>query len=130
MAEVTPPEVTPPAPAPSPRAKFWSRIAYGVAGVAALVVGGVQLLSLFVLPACDASNIRDTVHSIFASKDVTLTVLDDIARLSDADGRVLCSAHIETADEIGTIEYSITWSGWSAQVKIEKVDAAPRGPSG
>jgi hypothetical protein len=107
---------------------MWKKLSYIIAGLAAVVAGGISLLNFFVLPTCESDRSTDTVRSIFEGQNVPLTVLDNIQTVSSTSARVDCSAHIETADETGEIKYSVTWDGWGAQVRIEEVDAQPTNP--
>ena len=112
----------PAAAAPPPPKSIWARLAPYFGGVVVVIVGGSTLLNYFVLPGCDSSRITYTVRSIYKSKDIALTVLDQVKALPDQDSKTMCEAHIETPDEKATIQFSITWDGWSPFVKIEKVD--------
>jgi len=110
-----------------PGGSRWTRIAFGVAAIAILGLSGGKFMSRWLIPSCDKSSIQATIREIFESQNVVLTVFNEIAELSATDDRKMCTAHIESADEVGTIEYSIVWQWWSPYVTIEKVDAKPRG---
>ena len=66
------------------------------------------------------------LRDIFKKKDVELTVLNNMKTVTDTSSEQTCQAHIETPAETGTIAYRITLQGSNFQVRINKVDAAPR----
>jgi hypothetical protein len=127
-AEVHEPPPAPPVARPPNRTV--NRIGYGVAAFAVVIVGGSQLLgSLADRPACDGDTIQEKVRALFRARDIELTELGDMREVSSDGDSERCAAHIETADEIGEIEYSIAWKGWSYEVAVEKLDVVPRGGS-
>ena len=102
---------------------MWKKISYFIGGLAVLVGGGVSLLNYFVLPGCDSSKVSDTIRSIFSSQNLELTALNAFTTVSDESARKDCKAHYEIPGETGSLDYSVTWDGWDAQVRIENVVA-------
>jgi len=78
------------------------------------------------LPGCAAQATADVIRDIFKSKNVAITVLNNMTTVSESSSLQTCQAHIETAAETGTIFYTITLQGSSFQVLITKVDARRR----
>lgn len=120
---------SPPPADPPPARKFSTlgRIATTVIALAAIVVGVIKLFGIsFALPSCDSSSAKETVRGLFKSKDIELVVFNAIEEISKGDGKTLCGAHVESADNAkANIQYSITWQGWSPYMTIEKVDEIP-----
>jgi hypothetical protein len=99
--------------------------------VCAVIIGLLGLLKLYnaftpQLPGCAADSTATVLRDIFKKKDVELTVLNNTKTVTDTSSVQTCQAHIETPAETGTISYSITLQGSDFQVRIDKVDAAPR----
>jgi hypothetical protein len=111
---------------------MWKKISAAIGGLAVIVAAGVTLLNYFVLPGCDSDTIKDTVHSIFEQTSTKLTVLDQIETVAEGDGTTSCRAHVESETEKATINYTVSWNGWTPQVKIDTVDviAPPAPPPG
>ena len=78
------------------------------------------------LPGCAAQATADVIRDIFKSKNVAITVLNDMRTVSETSSLQSCQAHIETAAETGTISYNITLQGSNFQVLITNVDAHNR----
>jgi hypothetical protein len=99
-----------------------------VCGVIIGIGGLIQLYKAFTpqLPGCAADSTATVLRDIFKKKDVELTVLNNMKTVTDTSSEQTCQAHIETPAETGTISYSITLQGSNFQVRIDKVDAAPR----
>jgi hypothetical protein len=92
-------------------------------------IGGLmQLYKAFTpqLPGCTTDATATVIRDIFKSKNVELTVLNDLKTVTDTSSAQICQAHIETAAETGTIFYTITLQGSNFQVLIDKVDAKAR----
>jgi hypothetical protein len=83
------------------------------------------LLKFVVLPGCDSDTIQDTVRSIFEQTSTKLTVLDQIETVAEGDGTKSCKAHVESESETATVNYTVSWNGWTPQVKIDTVDVIP-----
>ena len=97
----------------------------------AVIIGLLGLLKLYnaftpQLPGCAADSTASVLRDIFKKKDVELTVLNNMKTVIDTSSVQTCQVHIETPAETGTISYSITLQGSDFQVRIDKVDAAPR----
>ena len=90
--------------------------------------GPLKLYKAFMpqLPGCTTDATATVIRDIFKSKNVELTVLNDLKTVSDTSSAQTFQAHIETAAETGTIFYSITLQGSNFQVLIDKVDAKAR----
>lgn len=110
-----------------PKGNRWTTLAYTVGAVAILLLAGGQFMSRWFLPDCDQPSIEGTVRGIFESQTLVLTVFNDVRELSSSNDRRLCSAHIETVDQVGTVQYSIVWQWWWPYVTVEKVDSGARG---
>ena len=115
------------APAPAdpgtpPKRSRLTKIVSIVAGVFAVFIIGIKVLGFFMLPACDSHAVTQTLKEIFAGKQVTVNVLNDIKALTDTNKEKVCQAHVETPDEKATVEYQVNWDGWSSIVKVNKVE--------
>ncbi|MCR4282410.1 MAG: hypothetical protein NUV72_05225 [Bauldia sp.] len=108
---------------------MWKKLAYFVGGLAIIVGGGIQLLNFFMLPGCDSARVTETIRSIFSGQNLQLMALNEFKTVTDDNTRKTCQAHIETAEETGTIDYSVTWDNWDTQVHIDSVAALPRNPA-
>ena len=78
------------------------------------------------MPGCAAQATADVIRDIFKSKNVAITVLNNMRTVSETSSLQSCQAHIETAAETGTISYNITLQGSNFQVLITNVDAHNR----
>jgi hypothetical protein len=107
---------------------MWKKISVWIGALGVLIAAGLTLISFFVLPACDSDTVKDTIHSIFEKTSVTLTVLDQIRALADTNATKTCQAHVESTDEKATINYTVSWNGWTVQVKIDTVESVPPEP--
>src|SRR5664279_2595638 len=122
-----------PAATAEPPKTFWQKAQRWfmiVCGVIIGIGGLIQLYKAFTpqLPGCAADSTAAVLRDIFKKKDVELTVLNNMKTVTDRSSDQTCQAHIETPAETGTISYSITLQGSDFQVRIDKVDAAPRPP--
>jgi hypothetical protein len=95
-------------------------------GVIAVIMGGIGLLRLvdtFTLPSCTSDTTRKTIVGIAKEKDVAVAGLSDI-RAREGDGSdVACSAIMALEDgKKYAIDYRAFWEGWSAKIKIDKVE--------
>jgi hypothetical protein len=102
-----------------------------VCGIIIGLLGLLGLLKLYnaftpQLPGCTTDATATVIRDIFKSKNVELTVLNDLKTVTDTSSAQTCQAHIETAAETGTIFYTITLQGSNFQVLIDKVDAKAR----
>jgi uncharacterized membrane protein YgcG len=113
-----------------PKGNRWTHLAYTVAAIAILLLAGGKFMSPWFMPTCDKPSIEATVRGLFESKNLVLTVFNDIRELTSSHDRRTCSAHIETVDQVGTVQYSIVWQWWWPYVTVEKVDSGVRGSSG
>jgi hypothetical protein len=104
---------------------MWKKISVAIGALGVIVAAGVTLLNYFVLPGCDADTIKDTIHSIFEQTSTKLTVLDQIETVAEGDATKSCKAHVESETEKATINYTVSWNGWTPQVKIDTVDVIP-----
>jgi hypothetical protein len=99
--------------------------------VCGIIIGLLGLLKLYnaitpQLPGCTTDATATVIRDIFKSKNVELTVLNDLKTVTDTSSAQTCQAHIETAAETGTIFYTITLQGSNFQVLIDKLDAKAR----
>jgi hypothetical protein len=127
----TNPVTPPPAATAEPAKTFWQKAQQWFLIVCGIIIGLLGLLKLYTaftpqLPGCAADATAAVLHDIFKKKDVELTVLNNMKTVTDTSSEQTCQAHIETPAETGTISYSITLQGGNFQVRIDKVDAAPR----
>jgi hypothetical protein len=118
----------PTAQAPAKQKKVLPRWVTIVAGIAAMIAGGVQIYKAFApdLPSCTADTTNNAIHDIFKQKNLELTSLTDIKTLTDTSSEKTCTADFLTPAEKGTISYRISWQDRSAQVLITSVDTHPR----
>jgi hypothetical protein len=120
-----------PAATAEPPKTFWQKAQRWfmiVCGVIIGIGGLIQLYKAFTpqLPGCAADSTATVLRDIFKKKDVELTVLNNMKTVTDTSSEQTCQAHIETPAETGTISYSITLQGSNFQIRIDKVEAAPR----
>ena len=111
-----------PAPAPTRKGRFM-RIFYGVIAV---IMGGIGLLRLvdtFTLPSCTSETTRKTIVSIAKEKNVAVTGVTEIRSRESGGSDVQCSATMAVDDgNKYAIDYRAFWEGWSAKIKIDKVE--------
>ncbi len=123
---------TPPlAPTAEQPKTTWQKTQQWFLVVCGIIIGLLGLLKLYnaftpQLPGCTTEATATVIRDIFKSKNVELTVLNDLKTVTDTSSAQTCQAHIETAAETGTIFYSITLQGSNFQVLIDKVDAKAR----
>jgi hypothetical protein len=114
---------TKPAPARKSRTARWAGYITAICGILILAI---QILKWIVLPGCDASQIQDTVKSIFKDNGTPLERISDIKSLPDQDGRKTCAARVTTPTETADITYSVFREGWTTtRVQIGQVNAVP-----
>ena len=94
------------APAPAdpgtpPKRSRLTKIASIVAGVFAVLIIGIKVLGFFMLPACDSHAVTQTLKEIFAGKQVTVNVLNDIKALTDTNKEKVCSGACRDAGREG-----------------------------
>ena len=94
---------------------------YGASGLIVAIIGVLKLADNFTLPSCTSDRTKETIQSIFKSKDVELTNVSDMKPVTDTSSEKTCTAHVESKDETANIDYKISWSGWTAQVLIATV---------
>lgn len=104
----------------NPKKSRWTRWAYGLAGIAAVIGGLAQAAGAITLPGCANSDIVQTVRELVKqTADLTVTLSDE-KLVSEAEGERTCSALLTTADgsETATLRYRVYWDGWSKMVQI------------
>lgn len=128
MTEPTNPAPLAPAAPPQTAWQKWSRVLTIVFGVIILLGGLVKIYKSFTpdLPGCAASETEGVIRDIFKQKKIELTKLNEMTTVDKTASEENCRAHIETADETGTISYHVTLEGKEFKVLITKVDAKPR----
>jgi hypothetical protein len=122
----------------TPNGKWWetpvwqrvTKIVTVVAGLIVGVLGLVKLYNAFVpsIPSCSASSVAGVIRDIYKQKNIELTDLSDMKEVSATSAERNCQAHIETAQETGTLGYKITLQGNQFHVLITKADATPKAP--
>jgi len=89
-------------------------------------MGGIALLRLvdtFTLPNCTSETTRTTIVGIAKEKDVAVTGLTEIRKREGDGSDVQCSAVMAVDDgKKYAIDYRAFWEGWSAKIKIDKVE--------
>ena len=108
-------------PAASAASRSIPKWARWFVAVCLILTGLINLMSYFVLPSCDESNIVDTVKGIFKGKDVPLTSMTNIRLLSEADKDKTCAASVAYQGGEAQISYRIYWEGWDTIVRIADV---------
>lgn len=125
-----PAPLAPAAAAEQPKT-FWEKYKRWIFVAVGIIVGANGINKIYQaftpqLPGCAAQATTDLIREIFKSKDVALTVLNNMTTVSESSSLQSCQAHFETAAETGTISYNITLQGDKFQVLITKVDAHRR----
>jgi flagellar biosynthesis/type III secretory pathway M-ring protein FliF/YscJ len=112
------------------KSTFWQKASVWASMIVAFIflgIGALKVLDNFTLPNCDQDRATDTVREIFKSKNVELTVLNDIKPVTSTRQEKTCTAHIESKDETANIDYKIFWEGWTVKVLIQTVrDEKPK----
>jgi hypothetical protein len=115
------------APATSPaaptRTNRFMRIFYGVVAVITAGIGLLRLVDTFTLPSCTSDTTRKTIVGIAKERDVAVADLTDIRKREGDGSDVECSATMALDDgKRYAIDYRAFWDGWSAKIKIDKVE--------
>jgi len=116
--------VQPAASAAAAKQTFQQKLTTWVTMAVALIfvlIGAMKVIDEFSLPTCGSERSEETIKSIYKSRNVTLTKVDDMKTVTDTRSERTCTASIESADARATIDYKIFWQGWTAQVLIETV---------
>ena len=116
--------VQPAASAAGAKQTFQQKLTTWVTMAVALIfvlIGAMKVIDEFSLPTCGSERSEETIKSIYKSRNVTLTKVDDMKTVTDTRSERTCTASIESADASATIDYKIFWQGWTAQVLIETV---------
>ena len=93
-------------------------IAIGVTAVALLAVAAVKIPDFFILPACDASRTRDTLHDLLQPKAQGPITLSNFTTISHAKTEYRCSAEVAVNGDRATVGFRSYWDGWSAIVRV------------
>ena len=110
-------------PATPTRTNRFMRIFYGVLAVIAAGIGLLRLVDTFTLPSCTSDTTRKTIVGIAKEKNVAVADLTDIRKREGDGSDVECSATMALEDgKKYAIDYRAFWEGWSAKIKIDKVE--------
>jgi hypothetical protein len=116
----------PAAPAPAPaatRTNRLTRVVYAILAIIGTGIGLLRLVDTFTLPSCTSETARKTIVEIGKEKGVAISDLTDIRSREDAGSDVQCSATMALEDSKKyAIDYRAFWEGWSAKIKIDKVE--------
>ena len=108
----------------------WQKTQQWFLVVCGIIIGLLGLLKLYnafmpQLPGCTTDATATVIRDIFKSKNVELTVLNDLKTVTDTSSAQTCQAHIEQRRKPGRFS-TITLQGSNFQVLIDKVDAKAR----
>ena len=90
-----------------------------------LIIGVLQVLLSFTLPACSDKRATDTLHTIFSQQKITINKISDYKLVSEGESDRTCSAVVDASGEIANITYRIFWEGWTVKVMIGEVKSRP-----
>ena len=118
---------SPAAPAASPakptRTNRFMRVFYGVVAVITVGIALLRLVDTFTLPSCTSDTTRKTIVGIAKEKNVAVADLTGIRKREGDGSDVECSATMVLEDSKKyAIDYRAFWDGWSAKIKIDKVE--------
>ena len=108
-------------PAAPTRTNRFMRIFYGVVAVISVGIGLLRLVDTFTLPSCTSDTTRKTIVGIAKERSVAVADLTDIRKREGDGSDVECSATM-TDGKRYAIDYRAFWDGWSAKIKIDKVE--------
>ena len=118
-------DTTTPAAPTAPKPRPFTRWMWIVAGVILLIIGVLQVLLSFTLPACSDKRATDTLHTIFSQQKITINKISDYKLVSEGESDRTCSAVVDAPGEIANITYRIFWEGWTVKVMIGEVKSRP-----
>lgn len=95
-----------------------AQIGIGLAALALLALAALKIPDFFILPACDASRTRDTLHDLLQAKAQGPITLSNFATVSHAKIEYRCSAEVGVNGDRATVGYRSYWDGWSAIVRV------------
>ena len=110
-------------PAAATRTNRFMRIFYGVVAVITAGIGRLRLVDTFTLPSCTSDTTRKTIVGIAKERNVPVADLTDVRKREGDGSDVECSATMALEDgKRYAIDYRAFWDGWSAKIKIDKVE--------
>lgn len=95
-----------------------AQIGIGVAALALLAFAALKIPDFFILPACDASRTRDTLHDLLQAKAQGPIALSNFTTISHVATEYRCSAVVGVNGDRATVGYRSYWDGWSAIVRV------------
>jgi len=103
---------------PADNKKRLTQIGIGLAALAVVVLAIFKIPDFFILPACDASRTRDTLHDLLQAKAQGPIALSDFTTISHVATEYRCSAVVGVNGDRATVGYRSYWDGWSAIVRV------------